>query len=170
MFHACRRAQHSISRGYRARGRGRSSDLSVTPCSHCAPARRARPTPTKWHNVHRHIIRNRVNAGLDRVRPQGRRSGAQGVVEDRKRHQETSERRQRHPQRGGAGWVRQWHRAVGQARDGRRVGQCGMNSHERVARCEGSQILALSQPECRNAGSILNRTARVSLPSHSKGG
>jgi DNA invertase Pin-like site-specific DNA recombinase len=71
----------------------------------------------------RQIIRSRVNAGLDRVRAQGKNLGRpKGVGEDRGRHQEASERRQRHPQGASAGWMRQWHRAASEAGDGREAG------------------------------------------------
>jgi DNA invertase Pin-like site-specific DNA recombinase len=66
----------------------------------------------------RQIIRSKVLAGLGRVRQQGK----EGIVEDRGRHQEAPERRQRHPQGGGAGRRRERNRAAREARDGRAVG------------------------------------------------
>ena len=54
----------------------------------------------------RSMLRSKVLAGLDRVRPQGKKLGPPSPPEGGGRHQEASERRQRHPQGGGAGRLR----------------------------------------------------------------
>ena len=52
----------------------------------------------------RSMLRSRVLAGLDRVRQQGKTLGRpKGVTQGRERHQDASERRERHPQGGGVG-------------------------------------------------------------------
>jgi len=50
----------------------------------------------------------------------------QGVTQGRARHQDASERRERHTEGGGAGWVRQRHGAAGEEGDGGRVGRGGV--------------------------------------------
>src|ERR1700730_11048153 len=51
----------------------------------------------------RSMLRARVLAGLDRVRQQGKTWSPQGLTQGRERHQGASERREWHPQGGGAG-------------------------------------------------------------------
>ena len=84
----------------------------------------------------RQIIRSRVLAGLDRVRQQEKKLGRlEGVAEDRGRHQEASERREWHPQGGGASRRRKRDCAPSEVGDGRAVsGHCVRGVHQVAVR------------------------------------
>jgi Resolvase, N terminal domain len=83
----------------------------------------------------------------------------EGVAEDRGRHQEASERRERHPQGCGVGRRRKRHRAASEAGDGRGIGEGSVTGAGRNrAACDQSEtsvIFLCDEWPCRHAALLL---------------